>query len=215
MRALLLVTVWLFAGCSTHRFFTPREHQDGSGPAGHPAALYPLDGPPPTGELRLWSGGAELIDLDDGNAVTELHVGFELENHGEVPLVVDTGAIQCTDLVIEGQGAGSLAPHRLSGNAEVAPGAVARLDVWFRPPAEDGLAIDGFAVRFRIAAGDRTVLAQSTPFVPYRPTRRWHDDWYWYGGYWGGGPGWWGPGPGWGWGWGPGWGWGWGGRFRC
>ncbi|MBL9076330.1 MAG: hypothetical protein JNL08_02430 [Planctomycetes bacterium] len=197
MRPLLLAVVFLFAGCSSHRFFTPRENQNGTGPGGFPAAVYPLAGSPPAGEVRLWSRGADRTEADDA---VELHIGFELENSGTEPLVLDATALQCDALWIEGLQQAPLAPSRVSGQTEARPGATASLDVWFRPPAETGHAIDGFAVRFRVAAGDRTVLAQTTPFVPWHGWDRWHDDrYFWYGGYGYRPHGYWGPMLGWGW----------------
>jgi len=200
---LLLATVFLFAGCSTHRYFTPRENVNGTGPGGYPAAVYPLGAAPATGEVRVWSRGAHLVETEAGEVV-ELHVGFELENTGSEAVAVDVGALQCTDVWVDGQRLAALPPVRVEGEAEAAPGGGARLDAWFRPAAARPRAIDGFSLRFQVRAGDRTLLTQVTPFATYVQSDRWHDDhMFWYGGYWGRPY------------WGPTFGYGWYGRYGC
>jgi hypothetical protein len=77
----------LLIGCSSGRYFAPRENQNGTGPQGSPAAVYPLTDPggEVLGELRLWSMGAQRHR--EGSAeTTRLHLGFELENLGAEPL---------------------------------------------------------------------------------------------------------------------------------
>lgn len=193
MRWVLLAAVVSFAGCSTQRYFTPRENVNGTGPGGHPAAVYALGGTPPSGEVRVWSGGAEVVAGDAGDAV-ELHVAFELENTGSEAITVDAGAVQCTDLWLDGQRLPALAPVRLEGQPEAAPGSSAVLQAWFRPAAGRPRDIDGFSLRFSVRAGDRVLLTQVVPFVPYFARDRWDDDRsFWYGGYWGR-PYYWGPG---------------------
>jgi len=185
MRALLLPMLSVFAACSTQRYFTPRENVNGTGPGGHPAAVYAL-GAPSQGEVRVWSAGADYVaDADDD--LVELHLGFELENTGTEPMAIDPGALQCTDLWIDGQRSGPIEPVRVAGQAEAPPGGSAALDVWFRPAAPRARAIDGFTLRFRVLAGERVVLQQAVPFQPFVAADRWRDDrFFWYGGgYWG------------------------------
>lgn len=178
---LCLPVVLLFAACSTQRYFTPRENTNGTGPGGHPAAVYALGGPPAQGEVRVWSGGADFLD---GEAdVVELHIGFELENTGAEPLAIDTTSLQCTDLWIDDQRSGPLEPVRVSGQFEAAPGASASADAWFRPAAARARDLDAFTLRFTVRSGDRVVLQQAVPFQPFLAADRWRDDHFWYGGY--------------------------------
>lgn len=180
----LLAAVFLFAGCSTHRYFAPRENRNGTGPAGDPAAVYVLGDKPPIGEVRVWSRGADRIEVGDEDAV-ELHVGFEVENTGTEPLVLDAQGLVCSDVWVDGKRSTDLPPVRVAGEAEAAPGRSAVLDAWFRPQAADPYDLDGFSLRFRVRAGDRDALVQVTPFVPYAVPDRWRDDrYFWYGGYW-------------------------------
>lgn len=182
---LLLATVFLFASCSTHRFFTPRENVNGSGPGGHPAAVYALGAAPANGEVRVWSRGAHLAEGAGGELV-ELHVGFEVENTGAEPVAIDVGTLQCTDLWVAGQRLAALPPVRVEGQAEAAPGGSAVLDVWFQPAVQRPRDIDGFSLRFQVRAGDRALLVQATPFATYVASDRWRDDhFFWYGGHWG------------------------------
>jgi hypothetical protein len=199
MRPLLLAAVAVFAACSPARYFAPRENQNGTGPDGHPAAVYPLAGVPSAGEVRLWSGGAVGVDVD-GEDLVEVHLGFELENTGGEPIAVDPTALQCDDVWVDGLQLAAVPPARIEGATEAAPGRSAVFDVWFQIDAARPGDLDGFSVRFRVVAGGRELLAQATPFVPYRPYRVWRDDSYWwYGGYWGRPYFWWGPGFGYGW----------------
>jgi hypothetical protein len=198
---LLLATVLLFAGCATHRNFAPRENRNGTGPGGDPAAVYQLGGQPPVGELRIWSRGADMVETETGDAV-ELHLGFELENTGSEPLAIDAGSLSCSEVWVDGTRSTDLPPARVAGEAEATPGHSAVLDAWFRPPAAGPYDLDGFSVRFRVRAGDRDVLVQVTPFVPYRAPDRWNNGWGndpfgWYGGF--GSRRYWGPAFGFGW----------------
>ncbi len=203
MRLLLLATAFLFVGCSTQRYFVPRENVNGTGPGGHPAAVYPLDAAPAKGEVRVWSGGAHLVEAEAGDVV-ELQVGFELENTGGEPLVIDVGALQCADVWVDGQRLAVLPPARVEGQAEAPVGGSASLQAWFRPVATRPRDLDGFSLRFSVRGGDRTVLTQVVPFVPFVRSDRWYDDhFFWYGGY-RDGPF-----------WGPGFGYGWYGHYRC
>ncbi len=200
MRQVLLAAVVSVAGCSTQRYFTPRENVNGTGPGGHPAAVYALGGQPPGGEVRVWSRGADVVESDAGDVV-ELHVALELENTGSESFGVDAGSVQCTDLWLDGTRLPELAPVRLEGQPEAAPGSSAVLQAWFRPATARPRDIDGFALRFSVRAGDRVLLTQAVPFVPYVARDRWHDDhFFWYGGSWGR-PYYWGPGFGIGFGW--------------
>ncbi|MBX3462879.1 MAG: hypothetical protein KF830_06890 [Planctomycetes bacterium] len=188
---LVVVLAFVFGGCALPRAFMPRENRNGTGPEGHPAAVYALGGVPPVGEVRLWSGGAERAD-----GGVELHLGFELENTSAEPIALDLASLLCADVWVAGRPlAASVSPARLEGAAEAGPGGSAWLDAWFRLDAGRPRDVDAFTVRFRVLAGERELLAQATPFLPLVVDDGWRDEWFlWYGGYWGRPYGWWGPG---------------------
>jgi hypothetical protein len=108
-------------------------------------------------------------------------------------------------MMLEGLLQPKLAPARIEGNPIAMPGTTSRFEAMFLPATTVPGDLDSFSIRFRILAGERTVLSQVTPFVP-----RAHD-----GG--GGGNTYVALGPAWGWGprWGWGWGLGWGGGVHC
>jgi len=193
MRCLAAVVLLFATGCASHRWFVPRENTNGTGPDGHPAAVYPV-GVPPVGELRVWSSGARMVE--DGDAeVVELRVGFELENTGERVLAIDPESVQCERLRVNGQDLANVRPTHVEGGAEASPGATARYQVAFRPVgAERPRDVDDFALRFSVRAAGQPVLVQVTPFGPYVREDRWRDDrWFW------GHPTFWGPRFGFGW----------------
>jgi len=212
-RALLFALLLALPACWSPRAFTPRERVDAAGPGGVPAALYAIPaadaGEPSVAELRVWSAGAKARFTADDREVTELHVGFELENNGATPLQLDLGALTCEELLLDGLLQPHLQPVRMDGDGLAAPGKTARVDVLFEPATNRPRDIDSFQVRFSVRDGERHALQQVAPFGPWqRPLAGdplWYGSagWGWYGGY---GPG---PGPGWGPGWGPGFGWGW------
>lgn len=183
MRAVLLLVV-LCTACVNQRDFAPRENRNGEGPTGRPAAVYPVGAPPGLGEVRLWSSGARGLEVD-GVEVVEIGVGFELENTGAAPLVLDTGSLRCVDVQVGEQSLPELGPVRVEGSATVSPGSRTRVDVAFRPAGvERARDISAFAVRFRVLAGTETALEQVTPFVPYVRDPGYDDDWRWHS-YWG------------------------------
>lgn len=186
----------LAPGCVDQRYFAPRENENGTGPSGFPAAIYPFAESAGeqviAGEVRLWSDGGRgedrIIEGEDGEVFdrrVEVHVGFEVENTGDRP--VELGGIRA-----EGP---ELALVRVDGSTRAGPGQTARVDTWFHAPeARSTREVSDFAVRYTVVADDEPIVTQVTPFSTWRPTAA-------YGGpvrrfY--GGP--------WGWGWGIGWG---------
>jgi hypothetical protein len=177
----------LAAGCWEPRYFSPRENRSAVGPDGDLAAAYQVESvgdPPVRAELRVWSHGARAHFTED-DEVVDLHVGFEVENNGAVPLELDVASLACHDLLVDGVLQPPLAAHEVTGGGVAPPGATARIDAVFRPPTTRPSRVDSFAVRFVLRAGDDAVLTQSTPFAPDKG--RWR-----YNGYYGA----------WGWGWG-------------
>lgn len=179
MRSVAVVLLLLATGCANYRSFAPRENQNGSGPDGSPAAVYPV-GVPQVGELRVWSSGTRMVE--DGDAdVVELRVGFELENTGSDVLTIDPASVQCERLRVRDHELANVAPARVEGTTEARPGSSARYAVAFRPEGAEGARdVEDFALRFRVLANGNPVLVQVTPFGPYIPDDRWRDDrWYW------------------------------------
>lgn len=202
MRSLwMLLLLPLTAGCWSPRYFEPRENTNGTGPDGDLAAVYQLkvdeNASATQGEVRIWSEGARALFADDGEEIVELHVGFEVENNGAAPLELDTDALRCEELLIDGTLRDPLAPERVSGSGYASPGSTARLDVVFRPPTTYPRAIDGFSVRFAVRDDAGRGIAQVTPFrVARRVSRSVYYGSAFYGPYWG----WGGLYGGWGWG---------------
>jgi len=178
---ILLLLAAFAAGCVNHRNFAPRENQNGCGPGGQPAAVYPIQAGDAQGELRLWSGGSDAA----GDEVTEVHVGFEVENVGALPLRIAIEDVRCDEILVGGQRLENVPIARFEGQPAAQPGAVARLDVWFRPGTGRPRDVTGFAVRFQVRAGETAVLTQVTPFAPFVPARDpLHDDpWFWRPGF--------------------------------
>lgn len=169
------------AACANHRNFVPRENLNGWGPGGQPAAVYPLASGEARGEVRLWSRGSDPgVGPDAG--VTEVHVGFELENTGSVPLQLAVDALQCDELVVGEQRLAGVAAATTEGEPSALPGTTTRFHAWFRPGTGTPRDVVAFAVRFRIDAVAAPVLLQVTPFVRFVPESPWHDDpWLWSG----------------------------------
>lgn len=178
-----LGTFAALAACGTSRQFAPRENVNGTGPTGWPAAVYPLAAPA-AGEVRLWSDGAVRREID-GEQVSRLLLGFELENTGTVPLRLDVEQLHVRELRGAGQVLPELQPIQVQGSPAAEPGGVARVDLEFDPGDVTPRAIDSFQVRWEVSAGEAR-YAQVTPFLPWFP-----EPVYWDHPYWG-----------WGWGWG-------------
>ncbi|MBL8753287.1 MAG: hypothetical protein JNK15_08305 [Planctomycetes bacterium] len=159
------------AACWQPRYFTPREHVGGTGPAGQPAAIYPLPGEGATAaqpaEVRVWSAGAKARYADDDREVVELQIGLELENNGPNLLVLDPQDLVCEELMIDGVLQPKQTPVRVDGMGIAEPGATARVDAVFELPTTRPRTVDSFAVKFVVRIADRVVLQQTTPFVPF------------------------------------------------
>jgi hypothetical protein len=171
----------LAAACATDRRFVPRENHNGFGPGGEPAAVYTLM-PPANGELRLWSAGARRVEVD-AQETTRVHIGFELENHGQEPLRFDAEGLRLCAVATDVGQIAELQPVRVEGEPTVAAGATNRISCLFDPGAAvmpRGIA--GFEVRWRVVLGDQQ-FAQSTPFAPWYPPDPWVYDYDWYCGW--------------------------------
>lgn len=169
----------LAAACANHRDFLPRENPNGCGPGGQPAAVYPVVAGEARGEVRLWSRGSGRAD-GGVDAPTEVHVGFELENTGSVPLRLAAEVLQLDELLVGEERYVEVRPARTAGAPLAEPGRSTRFEAWFRPARGGPRDVVGFAVRFRIDAGERPVLVQVTPFAPFVVRDPYpYDPWFW------------------------------------
>lgn len=133
----LVPLLLLAAGCWQPRYFAPRENRNGTSPDGDAAAIYalpPVSGVASAGEVRVWSHGARAHYIENDTEVVDLHVGFELENNGSVPLALDASVLACEELFVDGLLQAPLAPHTIQGRVEALPGGTVRVDLVFRPP---------------------------------------------------------------------------------
>ncbi len=186
LRLASLVAVLLLAGCSSNRMFAPRESRNGSGPTGMQAAVYPLPSPL-VGEVRLWCDGARRNTPPDGVEQTELLLGFELENPGNITLRLDPQHI-AVRAVASGSARSEARPLLpLPAVAEAAPGTTASLGLAF--VIDGGIYprdLEGFELHWRVEGADPSVqYLQVTPFqtwLPDPPSRYyWRDPWPWWG----------------------------------
>ena len=203
MRAIvLLLLLFAQAACWGPRHFMPREHVDAAGPRGQLAASYavPAGDGLSLGEVRVYAGPATAQYDENDEEVVRLAVGFELENTGGEPFELDPASVRCEELMLDGLLQPTLAPVRIEGNPIAMPGTTSRFEAMFLPATTVPGDLDSFSIRFRIQAGERTVLSQVTPFVPR--TQNGGGSGTYYAAW---GPVW-GVGPRWGWGWGLGWG---------
>lgn len=204
MRAtLLLLLLSALAACWGPRHFMPREHVDAAGPRGQLAASYavPAGEGLSLGEVRVYAGPAVAQYDENDEEVVRLVVGFELENTSGEPFELDPASVRCEELMLDGLLQPTLAPARIEGSPIAMPGTTSRFEAMFLPATTVPGDIDSFSIRFRIQAGERTVLSQVTPFVPRSQNGGGGGGTY-YAAW---GPVW-GVGPRWGWGWGMGWG---------
>lgn len=180
---LRLVLAVLPAACASHRNFTPRENQNGYGPGGQPAAVYALAGDRARGEVRLWSRGSDPAPAPEAE-LAEVHVGFELENTGQVPLQLAVADLQCDEIWVGEQRLAGVRAVRTEGDPVAAPGTTARFQAWFPVGAVGAREVAGFAVRFRVDAEAVPLLLQVTPFAPFVAESSAYDDpWFWRGGF--------------------------------
>ncbi len=195
-RRIPTVAALLCAACASSRNFAPRENQNGTGPTGAPAAVYPLPAPM-RGDLRLWSDGARRSAPDGIPERTELLLGIEIENTGDAPIRVQpedvvVRAVVGADAAFAARAAEAVAVDGAPQLAaiEATHGATARLGLMFVIDAAMPRDIQAFEVHWRVSSGDASG-AQVTPFVVHVEDLRsltWRDPWPWWGpgfGYWG------------------------------
>lgn len=131
MRGFVALTLLLAACTSDTTSYRPTDRGDGVERAGPPAAAYDVGG---LANVRVWSSGGFLSNTDEPMA----HVGFEIRNAGEAPIVFDGDAVQLALFDLEGAPLPAatfvvIAPLGPSQIA-IAPAASAAFDVYFATP---------------------------------------------------------------------------------
>jgi hypothetical protein len=179
LRSLLLVLLALFGlGCGASvQPFVPVAGVRVPAPEGpYTAAEIDLAGDAQrSGEVRVWSRGAYRTELE-GRAVTLVHVGFELENRGSVPLQLDERRLSLDDVALADGTLQHVAPVRVEGNASVPPASTAHVDAYFSMPRRTW---PDAVLAYRVAwlvQGEGRSYAERTEFESPRA-------WRWYGGY--------------------------------
>ena len=186
-RALVLMLGAMFGalGCVGTRAFVPAEHVTGLSPrGGQLAAEYTIrEQSRLVAEVKVWSAGASINSSEDDDDVTVVQVGFEIQNHTEGLVRLDTKRLFLTDVKLDDAAIAKLQLLRVTGNPELKPGEERELLALFRLP-EDVLPRDIVAYRVAWTLTNGGTYNQKTPFV-MAPTR--HDDgwgpYYYYPSY--------------------------------
>jgi len=120
-RTWLLPLLLTLASCNTATYFRPTEKVSAESEDGFPAAEYELaDGPTRWGELRLWSGGAEVREME-GEERTVLIVGFEVENTSDAAIHLEVERPTLDGVFVtgtEGEAESAAPPSRASVEAD-------------------------------------------------------------------------------------------------
>ncbi len=178
------------AGCGNYpESFEPSERVTAISPEGTLAAEYPIRGTTgDLGEVKVWSRGTFRGKVN-GQERTLLHVGFDIENSTDRPLMFDTSSIRLESAQANSKVFGGLVPASVVGQGAIAGNSDGTVDAYFELP--HGISpqeMDSFRVRWDVSAGAQT-FSQRTPFleVPdYSYAYPYYDpffDPYW-GGYW-------------------------------
>jgi hypothetical protein len=170
---------------ATHQHFRPAERAHAESRGGRPAAEYDLGVEQRRwGEVRVWSDGARYA-ADGPQPGTRVHVGFELENALDVPLVLDLGETRLEGLEINGELFAALSPATPHPEHAAAGHSVRFIDLMFvlpKPvPADE---VGPFRVHWVLRGPDDWNYEQYTGFVEdYPPPRPYWGPTYWHVGY--------------------------------
>lgn len=151
-----------FAGCAGQRAaFRPTERVLAETSAGLAQAVYDLPrAQGRAGEAKLWTDGI----YREGER-TIAHVGFEIENTGEVPIVLDLAALRLGEVKTASGTRGELVPTKTTGSAEVKPHSVGIIETFFALPDDtQPRDIEEFRVIWSARIGEER-HAEFTPFV--------------------------------------------------
>lgn len=176
-RAGSIALLLLCAGCATsHRAFEPSAKEVAETGTGGLAAVYELRTESRWGEVRVWSDGAELREVD-GVERTFVHVGFETRNTCEARLELDLAHTRLEAIDAGPHAVDDLAASGGDGDPGTPPHQVGTFDMEFElPEGVRPTAVRGFRVHWWIHGPDGQLYEQFTSFVPLRT--RWHPTYY-------------------------------------
>ena len=162
-------------GCVSGRAFVPAEHVTGLSPqGGQLAAEYTVrESSRLVAEVKVWSAGATRNSSDEDAGATLVQVGFEIHNHTEGLVRLDSKQLSLEEVKVNDTTLGRVALLRMSGPAEIRPGEERELLAVFRLPSDvwPGEVL-GYRVAWTLTNGG--VYRQKTPFVFARS--RYDDD---------------------------------------
>ena len=186
VRTLRSLVVASFGGlaCVSGRAFVPAEHVTALSPQGRQlAAEYTIrEESRLVAEAKVWTKGATRNASEEDDGATVVYVGFEIQNHTNGPVRLDTKRLFLDDVKI---GAGTLTRVpllRVSGATEIRPGEEGEALAAFRLPSEVWPSeLLSYRVAWTLTNGG--VYQQKTPFVA--AVTRYADDWgpYYYNPY--------------------------------
>jgi hypothetical protein len=183
LRVGLFLLALLAAGCATPQAFVPVAEVTRAAPDGlHGAADYQLAEPSRRAHVQVWSRGAYRDD-PEGQAITLVHVGFSVENHGPTPIRLDEKRLFLEDIGSMEGDIRQLAPVHLEGNVPVAPETSGSVDAYFRLPRRIWPGdVFGYRVAWALEGGESSHV-EHTAFesTRLRPTVYWaYSPWGWY-----------------------------------
>lgn len=158
--ASLLIAALLPLGCATQsEMFRPGERTTATSPAGMTAAAYEIRGGRGiTGEVKLWSDGAEQRD-----GATVVHVAFEIENLSDEPMRFETDQLRLESATLADGVLQAVEPVALEGSRLIAPGRAGTVGVLFALPSDVSPSdVEAFRVFWSVTGA--TDYAQITPF---------------------------------------------------
>lgn len=168
MRRRLPFLVATVAACGGGpEYFRPTEKlSETSG--GYPAASYDIRSrDAQVGQVNVWSSGAYEEESRRGDHVV-VHVGLEVENNSQMPIVLDTSKLAMSRVEIDDDrlvDARLLSVQSEDGDLVVGPGRVESFDVYFQVPQTDNPQnLDSFRVRWALRWNGQEYL-QYTPFL--------------------------------------------------
>ncbi len=176
---LLFAATVAISGCVSSRAFVPAEHVTAFSPEGSQlAAEYPIvESGQSLADVKVWSAGA----VRDGGADdprTTVSIGFELDNHGDTPLRLDTQRLYLEEMTEKGIPSGRVAPVGKSEALLVPPGESRQVEVSFALPSSVWPSdVPGYRVAWSVV-GQRA-HSRKTPFLRATETRG-ADPWYPY-----------------------------------
>lgn len=165
MRRMAVISLALtLAGCAAQReYFRPTERAEAMTDSGYVEARYDVTtSQGRVGEVKLWSLGSYRGEVN-GKATTLVHVGFEIENAGNTPLVLDLPGLWLDTVRTDKGTFRGLRPVAWRGKHVAPPHSRARVDGYFALPVQPQR-VDAFDVRWNVRAGHEQ-YAQFTPFV--------------------------------------------------